>query len=221
MRQTLRVGLTAVAIFIAVTARPAEAFCGFYVTKADTELFNEASQVVLVRDGDRTVMTMANDFRGDPTEFAMVIPVPTVLERDQIHVGDMKLVDHLDAYSAPRLVEYFDENPCQLVLREALPASRMSAAAPRQEDEVRNRALGVAIEGQLHRGRVRHPHPLGASERWTRNLADRERLSHSTRGLRCSGQLHQAGHAVLRGEGEPRGAVNSGLLVSSPSADRV
>ena len=146
MRQTLRVGLTAVAIFIAVTARPAEAFCGFYVTKADTELFNEASQVVLVRDGDRTVMTMANDFRGDPTEFAMVIPVPTVLERDQIHVGDMKLVDHLDAYSAPRLVEYFDENPCQLVLREALPASRMSAAAPRQEDEVRNRALGVAIE---------------------------------------------------------------------------
>ena len=146
MRQTLRVGLTAVAIFIAVTARPAEAFCGFYVTKADTELFNEASQVVLVRDGDRTVMTMANDFRGDPTEFAMVIPVPTVLERDQIHVGDMKLVDHLDAYSAPRLVEYFDQNPCQLVRREALDMAITSKSARVQENEVRNRALGVAIE---------------------------------------------------------------------------
>ena len=35
------------------------AFCGFYVGKADTKLFNQASQVVLVRDGDRTVMTMA------------------------------------------------------------------------------------------------------------------------------------------------------------------
>jgi hypothetical protein len=39
-------------------------FCGFYVAKADTKLFNKASQVVLVRDGDRTVMTMANDLRG-------------------------------------------------------------------------------------------------------------------------------------------------------------
>ena len=44
----------------------ADAFCGFYVAKADTRLFNQASQVVLVRDGDRTVLTMANDFRGDP-----------------------------------------------------------------------------------------------------------------------------------------------------------
>src|SRR6266436_6673884 len=89
-----------------------EAFCGFYVCKADTKLFNKASQVVLVRDGDRTVLTMANDFSGAPTEFAVVIPVPTRIERGQIHVGDKALVDHLDAYSAPRLVEYFDENPC-------------------------------------------------------------------------------------------------------------
>src|SRR5438034_7525712 len=78
-------------------------FCGFYVAKADTKLFNKASQVVLVRDGDRTVMTMANDFRGDLKEFAIVIPVPTFLQREQIHVGDKVLIDHLDAYSSPRL----------------------------------------------------------------------------------------------------------------------
>ena len=59
------------------------AFCGFYVAKADTKLFNKASQVVLARNDDKTVMTMANDFRGDPKEFAIVIPVPTFLERDQ------------------------------------------------------------------------------------------------------------------------------------------
>src|SRR5262245_32247736 len=63
-------------------------FCGFYVSKADTKLFNKASQVVLVRDGDRTVMTMANDFEGEPKEFAVVIPVPTFLKREQIHVGE-------------------------------------------------------------------------------------------------------------------------------------
>jgi hypothetical protein len=85
--------------------------------KADTKLFNKASQVVLVRDGDRTVMTMANDFKGEPKEFAVVIPVPTFLKREQIHVGDKALVDHLDAYSAPRLVEYFDEDPCRSMTR--------------------------------------------------------------------------------------------------------
>ena len=144
MQRFIRNG--ALVLGIVVFAQPAAAFCGFYVSKADTQLFNKASQVVLVRDGDRTVMTMANDFRGDPKEFAMVIPVPTVLQREQIHVGDQQLIDHLDAYSAPRLVEYFDEDPCRVVLRESLMARTMSLMAPRDEDEVRNRALGVAIE---------------------------------------------------------------------------
>ena len=59
---------------LAASAAPAFAFCGFYVAKADTKLFNKASQVVLVRDGDRTIVTMASDFKGDPKEFAMVVP---------------------------------------------------------------------------------------------------------------------------------------------------
>src|SRR5882724_9484933 len=103
-------------------------FCGFYVGKADTKLFNKASQVVLVRDGDRTVMTMVNDFKGDSKEFAVVIPVPTFLQREQIHVGDKALVDHLDAYSAPRLVEYFDENPCRMARMEALRSMAAASA---------------------------------------------------------------------------------------------
>src|SRR5687767_9335995 len=105
----------AVASAVAWSAPTLMGFCGFYVAKADTKLFNRASQVVLVRDGDGTVMTMASDFQGDLKEFAVVIPVPTVLRREQIHVGEKALVDHLDAYSAPRLVEYFDRDPCQTV----------------------------------------------------------------------------------------------------------
>jgi hypothetical protein len=62
---------------------PLRAFCGFYVAKADTSLFNRASQVVLARDGDRTVLTMASDFKGEPKEFAVVIPVPTFITREQ------------------------------------------------------------------------------------------------------------------------------------------
>src|SRR3954454_2284904 len=89
-------------------------FCGFYVAKADTKLFNKASKVVLVRNDDKTVLTMVNDYEGDPKEFAVVIPVPTFIEREQIHVGDKAVVEHLDAYSAPRLVEYYDSDPCQV-----------------------------------------------------------------------------------------------------------
>jgi len=125
------------------------AFCGFYVSKADTKLFNQASQVVLARDGDRTVLTMANDFRGEPKAFAIVIPVPTVLERDQIHVGDKALIDHLDAYSAPRLVEYFDENPCR---RREYDLQGGVAGVPRvlaeKAADARADSLGVRIEAQ-------------------------------------------------------------------------
>ncbi|HEY4588782.1 MAG TPA: DUF2330 domain-containing protein, partial [Thermoanaerobaculia bacterium] len=85
MRRFLTAALTA-AVLVAA-ARTALGFCGFYVAKADTRLFNQASQVVLARDGDRTVLTMANDFKGDPKEFAIVIPVPTFLQREQIHVA--------------------------------------------------------------------------------------------------------------------------------------
>ncbi|MDH4065878.1 MAG: DUF2330 domain-containing protein, partial [Acidobacteriota bacterium] len=127
----------------------AEAFCGFYVARADTRLFNKASQVVLARDGDRTVITMANDFRGDLREFAMVIPVPTSITRDQIHVADKGLLDHLDAFTAPRLVEYFDVDPCARMERreaDALQAPSMSAnGAPESR---RARSLGVTIEAR-------------------------------------------------------------------------
>ena len=126
-------------------AAPAAAFCGFYVAKADTTIFNKASQVVLVRDGDRTVLTMSNDFRGDPREFAMVIPVPTSITREQIHVADAALVSHLDAYTAPRLVEYFDADPCARYDRMMAMEAPMSAVAPAfgAGSERRARNLGV------------------------------------------------------------------------------
>jgi hypothetical protein len=124
----------------------ARAFCGFYVSKADSKLFNKASQVVLVRHDDKTVLTMVNDYQGDPKEFAIVIPVPTFLERDQIHVGDKALVEHLDAYTAPRLVEYFDDNPCDLKLRERFAVTLSSA--PPAPAKASLDSLGVKIEAQ-------------------------------------------------------------------------
>jgi len=42
------------AAVVMLAAPRANAFCGFYVGKADANLFNDASQVVMVRDGERT-----------------------------------------------------------------------------------------------------------------------------------------------------------------------
>ena len=120
---------TVAAAAILALAPPAVAFCGFYVAKADSRLFNKASKVVLSWDSGKTAVTMANDHEGDPKEFAVVIPVPAFIERKQIGVVDMKTIDHLDAFTVPRLVEYFNPDPCAPAV---LASTRMAfgAAAP-------------------------------------------------------------------------------------------
>ena len=100
-------------IGVAIAASPLiMSFCGFYVSKADGTLKNKTSQVILVRDGNKTVITMYNDFKGATKDFAMVVPVPVVLRKDDIKVVDQSIFQKLNDYSAPRLVEYWDENPC-------------------------------------------------------------------------------------------------------------
>ncbi len=111
---------------LALAPLQAQAFCGFYVGKADSSLFNESSQVILARDGQRTTISMRNDYRGEPTEFALVVPVPVVLKKDDVKVLDQKLFERLDSYTAPRLVEYHDEDPCDQP-RELMATARRSA----------------------------------------------------------------------------------------------
>jgi hypothetical protein len=141
----LKTSCAAFAIVANLAAVPANAFCGFYVAQADSRLFNTSSKVVLARDGDLTAITMASDFEGDVKEFAVVVPVPTFIERKQIGVVDPKTIDHIDHYTAPRLVEYSDFDPCH----PPMPASvAMSAAGqPRfMAEEKLRRSYGVTIE---------------------------------------------------------------------------
>jgi hypothetical protein len=140
----------AIALAGLLSAPAAHSFCGFYVASGNAKLFNKASKVVLVRDADRTVLTMASDFKGEPEEFALVVPVPVVLAKGQIHVGDPKAVDHLDAYSAPRLVEYFDQDPCQMIRAELGMRKMSRVAAPQAASDAarRDRSLGVTIEAR-------------------------------------------------------------------------
>jgi hypothetical protein len=140
--------LAALALAVSMGGTHLAAFCGFYVSKADTKIFNHASKVIIARDGDRTIMTMANDFTGAPKEFAVVIPVPSVLQKDQVHVGEKAVIEHLDAFTAPRLVEYFDENPCERRVFETAMGGRgmQPMASPAPMSKARADNLGVTIE---------------------------------------------------------------------------
>jgi hypothetical protein len=148
----MRISMKPLAVSAVLTAglfaaAPAMAFCGFYVAKADAKLYNKASKIVLARQGTRTAVTMASDYEGDPKEFAIVVPVPTVVKKDQIAIVDNAAVDHLDAYSAPRLVEYYDPDPCGVLYDKSVTYSTAPAGAPvraRRSAE----AHGVKIEAQ-------------------------------------------------------------------------
>ena len=109
--------------------------------------------MALVRDGDRTVITMASDYRGEPSEFAMVIPVVDVPEREQINVANPGLIEHLDEYTAPRLVEYHDENPCDMRYRRELAMAAPQAAGAIDDMAMEEAEdLGVTIEAEYEVG---------------------------------------------------------------------
>ena len=210
----MKLTILLMATLLILCAKPelARSFCGFYVAKADTKIFNKASQVVLVRQDDKTVITMVNDFKGDPKEFAVVIPVPTLIEKGQIHIGDKKIIDHLDAYTSPRLVEYHDGSPCQLqALRES--AMNRTLAAPSSLDSLRTRAnaLGVTIQAQYTVGEydivILSAKEGQGLETWLKQNG--YRLPQGR--LRSAGQLYQTEDALLRRPSEPPGAVQTRL----------
>ena len=139
------------ALVLLALAPTAWSFCGFYVAQEPGSLFNKSSKVVLVRNGDHTVLTMANDYRGDPSEFGLVIPVPQEIKPGMVKVADMALIERLDQYSVPRLAQYFDPDPCpERSWNIPFPAMAKSAPppmmAPEMEEMVSPREFGVTIE---------------------------------------------------------------------------
>jgi hypothetical protein len=149
---TLRVTAFTLTLAAALSAalEPTLAFCGFYVARADGKLFNKASKVVLARNGTSTAITMASDYEGDPKDFALVIPVPTLVKESDIHVVEQAMLDRLDNYSEPRLVEYTDPDPCpppRTAYAPDLPIPMIRPMmAPRASSAVPN--LGVKVEAQ-------------------------------------------------------------------------
>jgi len=131
----------------------ASAFCGFYVGGAETSLYNDASMVVLMRDGTRTVLSMQNSYQGPPERFAMVVPVPVVLQEDDVRTLPREVFARIDQLAAPRLVEYWEQDPCRPRVRERMVRSRARPSmAPRAGGGSSAGRLGVTVEAQFSVG---------------------------------------------------------------------
>ncbi|MBE7454766.1 MAG: DUF2330 domain-containing protein [Kofleriaceae bacterium] len=114
MRHVRPISLVAAVAAVCAAPAAAAAFCGFYVSGADAGMFNNATQVVLMRAGTRTVLSMQNNYQGPPTDFAMVVPVPVVLQEENVKTLPREVFTRVDQMGAPRLVEYWEQDPCMV-----------------------------------------------------------------------------------------------------------
>ena len=137
----------------AVMAWPttSRAFCGFYVSGADASLYNNATMVVMMREGTRTVLSMQNNYQGPPEDFAMIVPVPVVLQEENVKTLPSEIFSRVDKLAAPRLVEYWEQDPCrQMIMEEGMagsaPRSRRMKASAADESDAR---FGVTIEAEF------------------------------------------------------------------------
>ncbi len=139
-------------LLLLASGSAAHAFCGFYVSGADGKLFNNATQVVLMREGTRTVLSMQNAYQGPPEAFAMVVPVPVVLHEKDVKTLPREVFDRVDRLAAPRLVEYWEQDPCPEPV--AYEGGRgdfamRPAGAPSPARTAAAKDMGVKIEAQF------------------------------------------------------------------------
>jgi hypothetical protein len=146
--------VAAVAAIVAAAAGRAQAFCGFFVAGSNAKLTNDASQVVLMRKGNRTVMTMSNNYQGPPENFAMVVPVPVVLHKEDVKTLPPDVFDRVDSLSAPRLVEYWEQDPCapSADVLAGVAYGRGAGEGGKMGKRHKGEDLGVKVEAQFVAG---------------------------------------------------------------------
>jgi hypothetical protein len=149
----MKLRAAALALAIACCPAAAHAFCGFYVAAGEQPLANNATLVVLMRDGTRTVLSMQNDYDGPPQDFAMVVPVPVVLQKANVKTLPRDVFDHVDQLTAPRLVEYWEQDPCPKPATHApeppAPTMQSVPGVAMREEAVSERSYGVKIEAKF------------------------------------------------------------------------
>ncbi|MCA9531847.1 MAG: DUF2330 domain-containing protein [Myxococcales bacterium] len=141
--------LIAVTALSAAVPNGARAFCGFFVSGAEASLYNEATMVVLMREGTRTVLSMQNSYKGPPEDFALVIPVPVILQKQNVKTLPDAVFKRVDTLSAPRLVEYWETDPCRPQVYPMAMAARQGVVMEKAKEDAPGSDLGVRVEAKF------------------------------------------------------------------------
>ncbi|HWZ87438.1 MAG TPA: DUF2330 domain-containing protein [Polyangiaceae bacterium] len=105
---SLRLGLC-LALFVAA---PARAFPGFLASKKATDVKIHSTQMVVMKKGTTTAVSVMPDYEGPLEPFAMVLIVPADVTAERVTTLKREYVDRVDAISAPRFHEYWEQDPC-------------------------------------------------------------------------------------------------------------
>lgn len=95
-----------------LAAPPAQAFPGFLASKTKSEIKINSTQVVLMKKGNQTAVSVMSDYEGPLEPFAMVLVVPGDVTAERVTTLKREFVDRVDSISAPRFHEYWEQDPC-------------------------------------------------------------------------------------------------------------
>jgi hypothetical protein len=89
----------------------ARAFPGFMAGKTTAPTVH-SSQVVVMKKGPTTVVTVMPDYQGPLEPFVVVLAAPADVTADHVVTLKREFVDHADQMSAPRFHEFWEQDPC-------------------------------------------------------------------------------------------------------------
>jgi MYXO-CTERM domain-containing protein len=105
-------GVATLALAALAGPRPVAAFPGFFASKKQEPIKTYSTQVAVMKRGADTVVSIMPDYEGPLEAFAMVLLIPADVTADKVTTLKRDFVDRLDALSAPRFHEYWEQDPC-------------------------------------------------------------------------------------------------------------
>jgi hypothetical protein len=111
--------------------------------------------VALYRHGTRTVIALSSNYKGPPKDFAVVVPVPVVLKEEQVKTLQPQLFERLDAFTAPRLSEFWEHDPCHTLDYAGFASGMMGVGTASADSETNAEGApngGVKVEAQFVTG---------------------------------------------------------------------
>ncbi len=102
-RTTLCAAVVACALAAAPAVARAQAAAALGMTSA--KLQNRSMQTTLMRDGRRTIETIAGTYEGPIENFVIVVPVPVAVTKENVSTLVHKEFERIDAFASPHLDE--------------------------------------------------------------------------------------------------------------------